>query len=199
MLFRSRVAEEVFFGVDNVTSGASSDFQQATRLAKAMVTQWGFSSKLGIQYNGDPKDKMSGETQALIDNEVRELLNDSYARATNMINEHKRELKYIANALIEHETLSGSEIRDVANGYKVNLHKRSQAPSRHPIVLPSAKVRAPVAASVVHSNGKTAGGGNNSSVEKEKGTSKESVGVGEGSKMVKEEKGSKQVRGPPPL
>lgn len=196
-----RVAEEVFFGEDNVTSGASSDFQQATRLAKAMVTQWGFSSKLGIQYNGDSKEKMSGETQTIIDNEVRQLLNDSYTRAKNMINEHKRELKYIAHALMEHETLSGSEIRDVANGYKINTLKRSQDPSRKPLVLPSAKkipqikptqkiappaAAAPVSPATHHSSNSSNSNSNNNSKRKEQSGEENSSSP-------------KQGRGPPPL
>jgi len=198
-----RVAEEVFFGEDNVTSGASSDFQQATRLAKAMVTKWGFSSKLGIQYNGDPKDKMSGETQTLIDNEVRTLLNDSYARALNMITEHKRELRYIAHALIEHETLSGSEIREVANGYKIDVRKRSQEPSRKPIVLPTPKTPPqikptvkPAAAPPVVTHSKVSASAANSKDKKEgakKTVSNEKVDKEAGSAS------SKQVRGPPPL
>lgn len=194
-----------------MTSGASSDFQQATRLAKAMVTQWGFSSKLGIQYNGDPKDKLSGETQALIDNEVRDLLNDSYIRATTLINNHKRELRYIAHALIEHETLSGSEIRDVAGGYKINIRKRSQEPSRKPIVLPTPKPAtvikptkpsaAPVSVSASAPTPSTVitqtqhGKGNAKAKDSNSGSGSE------GKQAIKEEKSSsnKQARGPPPL
>ena len=134
-----RVAEELIFGEDNVTSGASNDFQQATRLARAMVTKWGFSSKLGIQYNGDPEEKLSSETQAVIDNEVRQLLSDSYARAKKMLTENRRELDNIANALIEHETLSGSEVKDVAQGKRLNVRNRSQEPSRPPVVLPASR------------------------------------------------------------
>ena len=197
-----RVAEEIFFGEDNVTSGASSDFQQATRLAKAMVTKWGFSSKLGIQYN-DEKDKMSGETQALIDNEVRELLNDSYTRASNMIKDHKRELRYIAHALIEHETLSGSEIRDVANGYKIDVRKRSQDPSRKPIVLPSPKTppktmpSKPAAVTPVVTTNSVAANVTNS---KEKKEEEAKVSSSKENAVNKESTtSSKQVRGPPPL
>ena len=198
-----RVAEEVIFGEDNVTSGASNDFQQATRLAKAMVTKWGFSSKLGIQYNGDPKDKMSAETQAVIDDEVRQLLNDSYTRAKNMIMSHKRELKYIANALIEHETLSGSEIRDVANGYKINVRERSQEPSRKPIAIPIPKtvpeVKSPTPEvpspsplkkhHVVNNKDATPDNKNNKKIDsdKEKVEGNEKEGT------------PKQIRGPPPL
>jgi ATP-dependent metalloprotease len=157
-----RVAEEVIFGVDNVTSGAVSDFQQATRLAKAMVTQWGFSSKLGIQYNGD-KEARSAETQAIIDNEIRELLNDSYARAVTLITEHKQELGYIANALIEFETLSGSEIKRVSDGYNLNVRKRSQEPSRKPLVLPTAKPPPEIKPTQVSAKPKGQGPGNGGS------------------------------------
>eukprot|EP00602_Paraphysomonas_sp_CaronLab_P003097 CAMPEP_0185032972 /NCGR_PEP_ID=MMETSP1103-20130426/21540_1 /TAXON_ID=36769 /ORGANISM="Paraphysomonas bandaiensis, Strain Caron Lab Isolate" /LENGTH=629 /DNA_ID=CAMNT_0027569077 /DNA_START=373 /DNA_END=2262 /DNA_ORIENTATION=- len=133
-----RVAEELIFGEDNVTSGASSDFQQATRLAKMMITKWGFSSKLGIQYMDD-KDKFSGDTQTIVDQEVRKLLEESYNRAKTLLETHRKELGLIANALLEHETLSGSEVVDISKGKPLNLRLRSQKASREATPIPPSK------------------------------------------------------------
>lgn len=143
-----RIAEEMIFGEENVTSGATGDFQQATRLARAMVTKWGFSSKLGVQYLDD-KEKLSGETQSMVDNEVRKLLDDSYARAKSLLENHQKELKLIAEALIEHETLSGSEVADIVKGIPFNLRNRSQKASREPQPMPEPKRKNPLIPPVV--------------------------------------------------
>ena len=103
-----------------------------------MVTKWGFSTKLGIQFIDD-KEKYSGETQTIVDTEVRQLLSDSYSRAKTMLETHRKKLNLIAEALIEHETLSGSEIADIAKGKKLDLRNRSQKPSREAKVLPPSK------------------------------------------------------------
>jgi ATP-dependent metalloprotease len=103
-----------------------------------MVTKWGFSSKLGVQYLDD-KEKFSGETQSIIDTEVRQLLDDSYARATTLLSAHKAELTLIAKALMEHETLSGAEVADVVKGKALNLRVRSQKASREPKPMPEQK------------------------------------------------------------
>ena len=100
------MAEELEYGAENVTSGAISDFQQATRTAHAMVTKYGLSEKLGIMYV-DEKLKNSAETQQWVDQEVRALLNDSYARAKNILASHRDQLHLLAEGLVEFETLSG--------------------------------------------------------------------------------------------
>ncbi len=144
-----RVAEELVFGYGKVTSGASSDIQQATRMAKAMVTQWGMSDKLGpmdysaggggepflgATYGGQGKAN-SEETAALIDGEVRRILDESYDTATKLLKKHRKELDLIANSLLEYETLTGEEIDElIANG-KI---ERSVDESAKMVVTPSA-------------------------------------------------------------
>ena len=121
-----RVAEELIFGYDKVTSGASSDIQQATRMAKAMVTKWGMSDKLGpMDYSdgdgGEPflgatygqSKATSEETASLIDVEVRRILDEAYALATKLLKKHNKELDLLAKALLEYETLTGSEIDEL--------------------------------------------------------------------------------------
>jgi ATP-dependent metalloprotease len=130
-----RVAEELIFGEENVTSGASNDLMQATRLAKAMVTKYGFSDKVGVMYVDD-KAKVGGGTTKDIDDEIRALVQASYARAYQVLDSHKKELELIANGLMEYESLSGGEIVDLSMGKKLDLVKRSQKPSRELQVLP---------------------------------------------------------------
>ncbi|KAF2077984.1 hypothetical protein CYY_000708 [Polysphondylium violaceum] len=105
-----RAAEEVFFGEDNVTTGASSDFQQATQLAFAMITKWGMSDKLGFTYH---KEKMSPEIQNIVDNEVKALLDKQYKIAKQLILNNKDKIENLANTLLEKETLSGEEILNI--------------------------------------------------------------------------------------
>jgi ATP-dependent metalloprotease len=124
-----RVAEEAVFGQDNVTSGASNDIQQATKLAKAMVMTYGFSERLGVVHIND-KEKLSDDVQRVVDEEVQALLTDSYNKAKALVEAHRKDLDSIALALIEYESLSGSEIIDVMNGRKINAALRSQKPSR---------------------------------------------------------------------
>jgi ATP-dependent metalloprotease len=125
-----RVAEEIVYGAENVTSGAASDIQQATRLAKAMVTKYGLSDKVGVLFLED-KDKTSGQTMTNVDDEVMKLLNESYSRAKNLLVKNRRELDIIAKGLQEYESLSGGEIVDLINGKQPNMKGlRSQRPSR---------------------------------------------------------------------
>jgi len=112
-----RVAEEIIFGEDEVTSGASSDIQQATSLARSMVTKWGMSEEVGVVYHG--KDDQCPETRAMIDREVHKLLTASYSRAKAILEMHRKDLDTIAKGLIENETLTGSELRDLLAGKKV--------------------------------------------------------------------------------
>lgn len=123
-----RVAEELVFGEDEVTSGASSDLMQATRLARAMVTQYGLSEKVGV-IHVDSSSK-SGETQKIVDEEIRTLVTDSYARAKELLTKHRRDLDILANGLLEYETLSGGEIVSLLKGKKPDMKNRSQKPSR---------------------------------------------------------------------
>ncbi|XP_061111165.1 ATP-dependent zinc metalloprotease YME1L1b isoform X1 [Conger conger] len=110
-----RVAEELVFGAENITSGASSDFDNATKIAKMMVTHFGMSDKLGVMTYNDLS-KQSPETQAAIEQEVRILLRDSYERAKNILKTHTKEHKSLAEALLTYETLDAKEIQMVVEG-----------------------------------------------------------------------------------
>ncbi|XP_034717901.1 ATP-dependent zinc metalloprotease YME1L1 isoform X2 [Etheostoma cragini] len=110
-----RVAEELIFGDDNITTGASSDFDGATKIAKMMVTRFGMSDKLGVMTYGDVT-KQSPETQAAIEQEVRALLKGSYDRAKNILKTYNKEHKKLADALLTYETLNAKEIKMVLEG-----------------------------------------------------------------------------------
>ncbi|XP_073710057.1 ATP-dependent zinc metalloprotease YME1L1b [Misgurnus anguillicaudatus] len=110
-----RVAEELIFGNENITTGASSDFDSATKIAKMMVTRFGMSEKLGVMTYTDLT-KQSPETQAAIEHEVRILLRDSYERAKVLLKSHAKEHKNLAEALLKYETLDAKEIRMVLEG-----------------------------------------------------------------------------------
>jgi cell division protease FtsH len=127
-----RVAEEITFGKDNITSGASSDIQQATKMAKAMVTQLGYSDELGTVAYGDNQEEVflgmsmgrqqniSEATAQKIDAEVRRLVDEGYQAARKILTEKKKDFETLAQALLEYETLTGEEITDVINGKKPN-------------------------------------------------------------------------------
>ena len=117
-----RVAEELIFGYDKVSSGASGDIQQATKLARAMVTQWGMSDKLGplqyeeaatetfLGYSQTQRHNMSNETALLIDSEIRVLVDGGYNQAKKLLKKHIKQLHTLAEGLLEYETLTGDEI-----------------------------------------------------------------------------------------
>lgn len=113
-----RVAEEMVFGPENVTSGATSDLQQATNIARSMVTHCGMSEKVGKVFVKDQKEE-GDVMRAAIDSEVRELLDQSYKRAWNCLETHRRDLDLVANALLKYETLTGAEIMEVLAGRPV--------------------------------------------------------------------------------
>ncbi|MEY2927738.1 MAG: hypothetical protein RL367_2215 [Pseudomonadota bacterium] len=118
-----RVAEELIFGYDKVSSGASSDIQQATKLARQMVTQWGMSDKLGplqyeeqqtetfLGYSQTQRQNMSNETAQLIDSEIRMLVDGGYNQAKKLLKKYNKQLHILAEALLEYETLTGEEIK----------------------------------------------------------------------------------------
>jgi len=126
MAMGGKVAEELTFGPDQVTSGASSDIQQVTQIARAMVTQFGMSEKLGnIDYANQRQTEMgaygggtshSGTTQKIIDDEVRRISDEAYETAKSILTEKKDDLKRLAEGLLEYETLTGSEITKVIAG-----------------------------------------------------------------------------------
>ncbi|KAH0627535.1 hypothetical protein JD844_003339 [Phrynosoma platyrhinos] len=115
-----RVAEELIFGGDHITTGASSDFDNATKIAKLMVTKFGMSEKLGVMTYTDTG-KLSPETQSAIEQEVRTLLKDSYERAKHILKTHAKEHKNLAEALLTYETLDAKEIQIVLEGKKLEV------------------------------------------------------------------------------
>jgi cell division protease FtsH len=127
-----RVAEEIIFGYEKVTSGASSDIQQATKMARAMVTEWGMSDKIGpLFYGGDSQDVYLGGSASgqkgrsddianLIDSEVKHIVEEGYNLAKKILENHLAKLHDIAKALLEYETLSGEDIKNILDGKKVN-------------------------------------------------------------------------------
>ncbi|SEA52946.1 ATP-dependent zinc metalloprotease FtsH [Rubrimonas cliftonensis] len=126
MAMGGRVAEELVFGDEQVTNGAASDIQQVTRIARAMVTQFGMSDELGaIDYANERESflgvqqgggNISPETQQKIDAEVRRLVDDGYKRAREILTEKRDDLERLAKGLLEYETLTGDEIRQVLAG-----------------------------------------------------------------------------------
>ena len=119
-----RVAEELIFGHDKVSSGASSDIQNATSLARKMVTRWGMSDKLGplqyeesqegyLGYGGSQRTMHSAETNKLIDAEIKGLVEGGLKRATDILKSKIDQLHLLAQALLEYETLTGDEIKQL--------------------------------------------------------------------------------------
>lgn len=132
IMMGGRVAEELIFGRNKVTSGASSDIEQATRLARMMVTRWGLSEELGTVSYGENQDEVflgmsvsrtqnaSEATVQKIDSEIRRLVEEGYNEATKILTEKRADLEALAKGLLEFETLSGDEITDLLNGKKPN-------------------------------------------------------------------------------
>eukprot|EP00939_MAST-03C_sp_MAST-3C-sp1_P003419 g3419.t1 len=110
-----RVAEELMFGSSEVTTGATSDMQSATTLARRMVMMYGFSTKNGLLYEEDVR-KLGPETRELIDREVRRILDEAYERTMNLMSSNKKKLVSLATALKEYETLTGDELEDIVQG-----------------------------------------------------------------------------------
>lgn len=110
-----RVAEELIFGEENITSGASSDIQAATRVARNMVTKYGFSDEVGIVFHGGAvgQESASDETRSKIDVEVKKLTQGAYERAKVLLQKHSKAHHLLAETLLEYETLTGDEVRDI--------------------------------------------------------------------------------------
>jgi cell division protease FtsH len=123
-----RIAEELIFGDEKVTTGASSDIRMATDMARRMVTEWGMSDKLGfLAYSADEQEvflgrsvsqqkNMSDATAAIIDAEVRSIVDASYVAATKILKKNNVELERLAQGLLEYETLDGDEIKIIVEG-----------------------------------------------------------------------------------
>jgi cell division protease FtsH len=132
MVFGGREAEIIKFGPDKVTNGAASDIQTATRIARAMVMEWGMSEKLGrVRYQSNEQEvflghsvaqstNISDETARLIDEEVRKLIEDGEGEARRILTEKRTDWETVAEALLEFETLTGEEITDLLKGKRPN-------------------------------------------------------------------------------
>jgi cell division protease FtsH len=142
IMMGGRVAEELIFGHDKVTSGAASDIQQATRLARAMVTQWGFSEELGTVMYGENQDEVflgmsvgrqqnvSEATSQKIDAEIRRFVEAGLQDARRILTEKSADLEALAQGLLEYETLSGDEIVNLLDGKPPVRDSGEPAPSR---------------------------------------------------------------------
>ena len=149
MMFGGRVAEEIIFGKDNITSGASNDILQATQKARAMVVEWGMSDILGpLKYSENEEDvflgrsvtqrtSMSDETAKLIDNEIRKIIDIAENHAKKVLKKNIKHLHNLAKALLEYETLSGDEVKElikkgkfkVNNVRKNDINKKTSLPT----------------------------------------------------------------------
>jgi cell division protease FtsH len=154
IMMGGRVAEELVFGREKVTSGAASDIEQATRLARMMVTRWGLSEELGTVSYGENQDEVflgmsvsrtqnaSEATVQKIDSEIRRLVEEGYKQATRILSEKRSDLETLAKGLLEYETLTGEEIQDLLKGKKPNRESVLEpATPRTSAVPPAGKPR----------------------------------------------------------
>ncbi|MCC2667260.1 MAG: ftsH [Gammaproteobacteria bacterium] len=130
-LFGGRIAEELIYGPDKVTTGASNDIQKSTELARNMVTKWGLSTKLGPLTFGEDQGEVflghsvarhkeiSESTSGIIDQEVRDIIDRNYQRATRILKEKLEQLHAMAEALIKYETINMDQINDIMSGKPV--------------------------------------------------------------------------------
>jgi cell division protease FtsH len=138
-LFGGRVAEELIFGDDMVTTGAADDIRRATGLARRMVTEFGFSDKLGplryaeneeevfLGHSVTQRKNVSDATARVIDEEIRRIVEEGEATAREILTGHLEELHLLAKGLLEYETLSADEIRRVIKGERI-VRETSQPP-----------------------------------------------------------------------
>jgi len=131
MMFGGRIAEELIFGPESVTTGASNDIQQATNLARQMVTEWGMSEKLGrLRYSENEEQvflgrsiaqtkSVSDESARLIDTEVRRIIEAAEDQAREVLTERIDALHAVSEALLVYETLSGEEVRAILDGEQI--------------------------------------------------------------------------------
>ncbi len=130
-LFGGRVAEELIYGADSITTGAENDIERATAIARNMVTKWGFSKDLGpLAYHEDEDEvflgrsisrskQLSDETAARVDMEVRTIIDRNYKHALTLLTEHRAPLERIARALVSHETLTSEQIDALMAGQAI--------------------------------------------------------------------------------
>ena len=139
-LFGGRVAEELIYGSEKITTGAGNDIQQATRLARAMVTEYGFSEKLGpLRYNENEEEvflghsvtqrkNMSDKTAQIIDEEIRAFVDKGEATARQILTEKLDGLHAVAKALLEYETITGDEVQAILRGEEIHRETDDDQP-----------------------------------------------------------------------
>jgi len=139
-LFGGRVAEEIIFGEDKVTTGASDDIRRATGLARRMVTEFGFSEKLGplryaeneeevfLGHSVTQRKNVSDATAKVIDDEIRRIVDEGERTAREILTGHLEELNLLAKGLLEYETLSADEIRRVIKGERIVRDTTTSSP-----------------------------------------------------------------------
>ena len=142
VLFGGRIAEEVF--MNQMTTGASNDFQRATDLARRMVTQWGMSDSLGTMVYGEEEGEIflgrsitthknvSEATMQQVDAEVRRIIDEQYARARKLIEDNRDKIEAMTAALLEWETIDADQINDIMEGKPPRPPKPSSAPPKSP-------------------------------------------------------------------
>src|SRR5438309_2035338 len=146
--YGGRVAEELVFGRDRVTTGAASDIQQATGLARRYVSQWGLSDEIGPVLVGDNEQELflgreiqtrrevSERTAQLVDAEVSRVIKEAYSRATQVLQAHMALLHTVAAALLDRETLTGDEVAALARGEELPPRPVSPPPSAPALATP---------------------------------------------------------------
>lgn len=144
MAFGGRVAEQIIYGKESLNTGASSDINQATNIAKRMVTEWGMSDKLGpllysenqqevfLGHSITQRQMMSEDTARLIDEEVRRIVTAGQAKAWEVLLAHRAQLESITQALMEYETISGEDVMGLMRGEKV-VRRSDDDGSRGPL------------------------------------------------------------------
>jgi cell division protease FtsH len=150
IMMGGRVAEELVFGHEKVTSGAASDIEQATKLARMMVTRWGLSDALGtvaygenqeevfLGYSVSRQQNISEATVQKIDAEIRRYVEQGYQEAQQILTEKRADLEKLAKGLLEFETLSGDEIKDLLMGKRPNRETTIEPPGPRASTVPSA-------------------------------------------------------------
>ena len=131
-----RIAEEMIFGSEKVTTGASSDIRMVTDISRRMVTEWGLSEKLGfLAYEANEQEvflgrsvsqqkNLSDDTASIVDKEIRRISDEVYKDAEKILKKYSKQLKKVAEALLEYETLNGEQIKNICKGLKVSLSKK---------------------------------------------------------------------------
>jgi cell division protease FtsH len=150
IMMGGRVAEELVFGREKVTSGAASDIEQATKLARMMVTRWGLSDALGTVAYGENQEEVflgysvarqqniSEATVQKIDGEIRRLVETGYEEAQQILTEKRADLETLAKGLLEFETLTGDEIKDLLMGKRPVRESVIEPTAPRPSTVPTA-------------------------------------------------------------